>query len=161
MFKNIQIPPSFSLVEKGKVSLLLKEEYKTFLLKQGIDDLKTFIKKTSQTSHYSQRSNSPSLHSSWGWEEDGSSPIFTWRTVTSHHRKSLLLRGKIFPRTDVNGGDPILWNSYNLLHRCHPPSHSLSLLSGLFSFLRSPSRHGSDSVFSRNRGDTLPVKIFP
>jgi len=52
MFKNIQIPPSFSLVEKGKVSLLLKEEYKTLLLEQGIDDLKTFIKKTSQTSHY-------------------------------------------------------------------------------------------------------------
>ena len=52
MFKNIKIPPSFSLVEKGKVSLLLKEEYKTLLLKQGIDDLKTFIKKTSQTSHY-------------------------------------------------------------------------------------------------------------
>jgi serine/threonine protein kinase len=52
MSKNIQIPPSFSLVEKGKVSLLLKEEYKIFLLKQGIDDLETFIKKTSQTSHF-------------------------------------------------------------------------------------------------------------
>lgn len=52
MFKNIQIPPSFSLVEKGKVSLLLKEEYKTLLLKQGIDDLKTFLKHSSQTSHY-------------------------------------------------------------------------------------------------------------
>jgi len=52
MFKNIQIPPLFSLVEKGKVSLLLKEEYKTLLLEQGIDDLKTFIKKTSQTSRY-------------------------------------------------------------------------------------------------------------
>jgi 3-deoxy-D-manno-octulosonic acid kinase len=52
MFKNIQIPPSFSLIKKGKVSLLLKEEYKDLLLDQGIDDLKTFIKKTSQTSHY-------------------------------------------------------------------------------------------------------------
>ena len=52
MIKNIQIPLSFSLVEKGKVSLLLKEEYKTLLLKQGIDNLKTFIKKTSQTSRY-------------------------------------------------------------------------------------------------------------
>jgi len=52
MLKNIQIPPSFSLVEKGKVSLLLKEEYKTLLLKQGIDDLKTFLKNYSQTSHY-------------------------------------------------------------------------------------------------------------
>jgi len=52
MSKNIQIPPSFSLVEKGKVSLLLKEEYRIFLLKQGIDDLETFIKKASQTSHF-------------------------------------------------------------------------------------------------------------
>ena len=52
MFKNIQIPPSFSLIQKGKVSLLLKEEYKTLLLEQGIDDLKTFLKKSRQTSHY-------------------------------------------------------------------------------------------------------------
>jgi len=52
MFKNIQIPSSFSLIEKGKVSLLLKEEYKNLLLKQGIDDLKTFLKNSSQTSHY-------------------------------------------------------------------------------------------------------------
>jgi tRNA A-37 threonylcarbamoyl transferase component Bud32 len=52
MFKNIQIPPSFSLVEKGNVSLLLREEYKNLLLKQGIDDLKTFLKKSSQISHY-------------------------------------------------------------------------------------------------------------
>ena len=51
MFKNIQIPPSFSLIEKGKVSLLLKEEYKNLLLKQGIDDLKTFLKNC-RTSHY-------------------------------------------------------------------------------------------------------------
>ena len=52
MFKNIQIHSSFSLIEKGKVSLLLKEEYKNLLLKQGIDDLKTFLKNSSQTSHY-------------------------------------------------------------------------------------------------------------
>jgi len=52
MFKNIQIPSSFSLIEKGKVSLLLKEEYKNPLLKQGIDDLKTFLNNSSQTSHY-------------------------------------------------------------------------------------------------------------
>ena len=52
MFKHIQIPPSFSLIQKGKVSLLLKEEYKNLLLKQGIDDLKTFLKNSSQTSHY-------------------------------------------------------------------------------------------------------------
>ena len=52
MFKNIQIPASFSLIEKGRVSLLLKEEYKSLLLAQGIDDLKTFLKKNSQRAHY-------------------------------------------------------------------------------------------------------------
>jgi serine/threonine protein kinase len=52
MFKNIQISPSFSLIQKGKISLLLKEEFKNLLLKQGIDDLKTFLKKSSQNFHY-------------------------------------------------------------------------------------------------------------
>ncbi len=52
MFKKIQIPTSFSLTEKGRVSLLLKEEYQNLLLAQGIDDLKTFLRKTSQTAHY-------------------------------------------------------------------------------------------------------------
>ena len=52
MFKNIQIPASFSLIEKGKVSLLLKEEYKNLLLARGIDDIKTFLKKSSKTAHY-------------------------------------------------------------------------------------------------------------
>ncbi len=52
MFKNIPIPPSFSLIKKGKVFILLKEGYKDVLLKQGIDDLKPFLKKSRQTSHY-------------------------------------------------------------------------------------------------------------
>lgn len=52
MFKKIQFPPSFSLVEKGKVSLLLKEEYKNLLLKRGMDDLKTFLRNSSRTSRY-------------------------------------------------------------------------------------------------------------
>jgi serine/threonine protein kinase len=52
MFKKIQIPTSFSLTEKGRVSLLLKKEYQNLLLAQGIDDLKTFLRKTSQTAHY-------------------------------------------------------------------------------------------------------------
>jgi serine/threonine protein kinase len=52
MFKKIQISTSFSLTEKGRVSLLLKEEYQNLLLAQGIDDLKTFLRKTSQTAHY-------------------------------------------------------------------------------------------------------------
>lgn len=52
MSKTIQIPASFSLIEKGRVSLLLKDEYKYLLLDQGIDDLSTFLKKSSQTAHY-------------------------------------------------------------------------------------------------------------
>jgi hypothetical protein len=52
MFKNFLIPAQFSLIEKGRVSLLLKEEYKNLLLAQGIDDLKTFLKKSSQGAHY-------------------------------------------------------------------------------------------------------------
>jgi 3-deoxy-D-manno-octulosonic acid kinase len=62
MVKNVQIPTSFSLVEKGKVSLLLQEEYINLLLKRGIDDLKTFLKHSSQTSHYVKgRALHPSL----------------------------------------------------------------------------------------------------
>src|SRR4030042_6959217 len=52
MFKKIQIPTSFSLTEKGRVSLLLKEEYQNLLLAQGIDDLKTYLRKSSQAAHY-------------------------------------------------------------------------------------------------------------
>jgi tRNA A-37 threonylcarbamoyl transferase component Bud32 len=52
MSKNFKIPASFSLVEKGKVSLLLKEEYKNLLLTQGIDDVKTYLKNSRQTAHY-------------------------------------------------------------------------------------------------------------
>jgi tRNA A-37 threonylcarbamoyl transferase component Bud32 len=51
MFKKFKIPPSFSMIEKRKVTLLLKNEYKNLLLKQGIDDLKAFLKNR-QTSHY-------------------------------------------------------------------------------------------------------------
>ncbi len=52
MFKNIQIPPSFSLIRKGQTFILLEQGYKEALLKQGIDDLKTFTQKSSQISHY-------------------------------------------------------------------------------------------------------------
>jgi 3-deoxy-D-manno-octulosonic acid kinase len=52
MFKHIQIPPSFSLIKKGNVAILLERGYKESLLKQGIDDLKTFLKKRSHVSHY-------------------------------------------------------------------------------------------------------------
>ena len=52
MFKNISIPPFYSLVEKGNVFLLLKEKYKDFLLQQGIEDIKTFFKKNLQSANY-------------------------------------------------------------------------------------------------------------
>jgi serine/threonine protein kinase len=52
MFKNIPTPPSFSFIKKGKVLVLLKDGYKDVLLKQEITDLKAFLKKSSQTSHY-------------------------------------------------------------------------------------------------------------
>lgn len=52
MFKHNEIPPSFSLIKKGKTLFLLERGYKEALLKQGIDDLKTFLEKSSQVSHY-------------------------------------------------------------------------------------------------------------
>jgi len=52
MFENFPIPASFSLVHKGKVFLLLKDEYKDILLEQGIEHIKTFIRKHRQTSQY-------------------------------------------------------------------------------------------------------------
>jgi 3-deoxy-D-manno-octulosonic acid kinase len=62
MFKHIQIPACFSLIEKGKVSLLLREEYKNLLLAQGIDDLKTFLEKSRQSAYYLKgRTSHPSI----------------------------------------------------------------------------------------------------
>jgi serine/threonine protein kinase len=62
MFKNIRISPSFSLIKRGRVFILLKEEYKDILLKQGIDDIRTFLKKSRQASYYLQgRTPHPSL----------------------------------------------------------------------------------------------------
>jgi tRNA A-37 threonylcarbamoyl transferase component Bud32 len=52
MLKKLTIPASFSLIKKGKVHLLVKEEYKNFLLRQGIEDLETFIKKYQEKSRY-------------------------------------------------------------------------------------------------------------
>ena len=40
------------MIERGKVFLLLKEEYKDLLLKQGIEDLEAFLQKHRQTSNY-------------------------------------------------------------------------------------------------------------
>jgi len=61
MFKKIAISPFFSFIKKGKVSLLLKDSYKDFLLKQGIDDLKTFLKRYKNPHYHQGRTAHPSL----------------------------------------------------------------------------------------------------
>jgi len=50
MPKYFLIPPFYSLIRRGKVLLLLKEEYKDLLLQQGIEDFKTFLKRYGQIS---------------------------------------------------------------------------------------------------------------
>ena len=50
MFKNIPIPPSFSLFKKGKVFLLLKDRYQEPLLKAGIEDIETYLSRRKQES---------------------------------------------------------------------------------------------------------------
>ncbi len=52
MHKNIKIPPSFSLTQKGKTYLLLHEDYKEGLLHQGIGDLESFFKKHLRATQY-------------------------------------------------------------------------------------------------------------
>jgi hypothetical protein len=52
MFPSIKIPPSFSLIKKGKVSLLLRDEYKDLLLQQGIENPKSFLEKSRDSAHY-------------------------------------------------------------------------------------------------------------
>ena len=59
MVKNIPIPPSFSFTKKGKVFLLLKDEYKD-LLQQGIEDVEAFLQKNRKSSkHVSGRTLHP------------------------------------------------------------------------------------------------------
>src|SRR4030043_716013 len=50
MLKYFLPPPFYSLIQRGKVFLLLKEEYKNLLLQQGIEDFKTFLKRYGQIS---------------------------------------------------------------------------------------------------------------
>lgn len=44
MFKHVSIPPSFSLVKKGRTYLLLRDDFKEMLLSQGIGDPEAFFK---------------------------------------------------------------------------------------------------------------------
>jgi len=52
MFENFSIPPSFSLVQRGKVFLLLHEKYKDFLLQEGIENIELFLQRYRQASRY-------------------------------------------------------------------------------------------------------------
>jgi 3-deoxy-D-manno-octulosonic acid kinase len=52
MFKNINIPPSYSTIKKGKVILVLKEEYRDDLLQRGIEDIEAFLQANRETSKY-------------------------------------------------------------------------------------------------------------
>jgi len=61
MLRNIPIPPSFSLVKKRNIHLLLNEEYKYLLLQQGIEDIDTFV---ARFAGVKQHSGGRSLHPS-------------------------------------------------------------------------------------------------
>ena len=61
MLRNIPIPPSFSLIKKGNIHLLLNEEYKDLLLQQGIEDIETFV---ARYAGVKQHSGGRSLHPS-------------------------------------------------------------------------------------------------
>jgi tRNA A-37 threonylcarbamoyl transferase component Bud32 len=63
MFKHFSIPSSFSFIKKGRFSFLIKEEYKSLLLQQGIEDFKVFFKRNRQSSYYLKgRTLHPSIH---------------------------------------------------------------------------------------------------
>ena len=52
MFKNIPIPASFTLLKKGNVFLLFREDYRDFLLQEGIDEIETYLAKHRETASY-------------------------------------------------------------------------------------------------------------
>ena len=52
MLRNIRIPPLFSLVKKRRSLLLLSEQYKAYLLQEGVEDLQTFSERRSRNSRY-------------------------------------------------------------------------------------------------------------
>jgi 3-deoxy-D-manno-octulosonic acid kinase len=62
MIKNIHIPSSYTLIRRGRTSLLIKEEYKETLLRRGIDDIESFISMNRQGIKYlTGRTSHPSI----------------------------------------------------------------------------------------------------
>ena len=147
MFKNIQIPASFSLIEKGKVSLLLKEEHKNLLLAQGIGDLKTFLKKRCRTAHYLK---GRTLHPSIPFR-DGMSMVLRryshgglLRAITGnlYFFGARSFRELALTEEIRSCGVPTI-----SFRRRHPPLRLLSILPGLFSLSGNPPGYGSDAIF--------------
>ena len=52
MFKGVSTPRSFSLIKKGEVCLLLRDEYRDLLLRQGIEDIEGFLSKNEPVSRH-------------------------------------------------------------------------------------------------------------
>jgi 3-deoxy-D-manno-octulosonic acid kinase len=52
MFKGVSTPPSFSLIKKGEICLLLRDEYRDLLLRQGIEDIEGFLRKNELVSRH-------------------------------------------------------------------------------------------------------------
>ncbi len=52
MFENIPLPPAFSFIRKGRVFLLLRNDYMDLLLAEGIEDPKTLLQKYRETSTF-------------------------------------------------------------------------------------------------------------
>jgi len=52
MFGHIPIPFSFSLIRKGKVSFLIKEDYRNLLLERGIEDFENYLRRSGQSTNY-------------------------------------------------------------------------------------------------------------
>lgn len=54
MFRKISIPSSYTLIQQEKTFLLLHNDFKDSLIRQGIEDLHTFFKTRLQTTQYLQ-----------------------------------------------------------------------------------------------------------
>ncbi|MDI6763506.1 MAG: lipopolysaccharide kinase InaA family protein [Thermodesulfobacteriota bacterium] len=62
MFKKMSIPVSYSLIQIGKTYLLLHNDYKESLLQRGIEEVKTFLKRSLHDTHYHEgRTLHPSI----------------------------------------------------------------------------------------------------
>ena len=62
MFKGVSTPRSFTLIKKGEVCLLLRNEYRDLLLQQGIEDIEGFLRKNEPVSrHLMGRTLHPSV----------------------------------------------------------------------------------------------------